>query len=147
MTTSSGTETKTVYRHNRRCFHHQQRAQQQQSMQQQGQAVSGLLIAMTADSGRYPGTAQENIIDLMVDSGTATHGCPLLARGGEPQLRTVTNQQVKVYGYGYGYKSVIMRKNRKQRIVIPRVIPFNVADVYIYIHQPILSVTRLENNT
>ena len=56
LTTSAVTETKHMYRHNGGCFHHQQRAQQRQSMEQQGQAVSGLLIAITADTSTYPAT-------------------------------------------------------------------------------------------
>ena len=49
-------------------------AQQQQNTQQQEQAVSGLLMA--ADTSTHRGTAQENVIDLMIDSGAATHVCP-----------------------------------------------------------------------
>ena len=121
-------------------------AQQQQHgiqrpVQQQAQAVSGPLIAMTPDASKYPGTAEENIIDLMIDSGAATHVCPhwfapifqlhQLPKGDEPQLRTVTNTQIKVHGY----KCVIMRNNKKQPIVIP----LYVCDA----HAPIMSVTRL----
>ena len=117
-------------------------AHQQQGTQQpatQGQAVSGLLIAMAADTSRFVGTAEENIIDLMIDSGAATHVCPLwfapkfqlheIRTGQEPQLRTVTNTQIKVHGYKY----VIMKNNRKQ----PTGIPFYICDGCI------LSVTRL----
>ena len=77
----------------------------------------------------------------MIDSGAATHVCPqwfapkfqlhALLKGDEPQLRTVTNTQIKVHGYKY----VIMKNNKGQSIVIP----FYVCDV----HAPILSVTRL----
>ena len=110
-------------------------------IQQQGKAVSGPLIAMTADSSKYPRTAEENIIDLMIDSGAATHMCPhwfapkfqlhQLRKGDKPQLRTVTNTQIKVHSYKYD----IMRNKKKQPIVIP----LYVCDA----HAPILSVTRL----
>ena len=77
----------------------------------------------------------------MIDSGAATHVCPLwfasqfplhqLAHGTGPQLRTVTNQHIKLHGYRW----VCMTNNSRQQIVIP----FYVCDV----KQPILSVTRL----
>ena len=80
---------------------------------------------MTADSSKYPRTAEENIIDLMIDSGAATHMCPhwfapkfqlhQLRKGDKPQLRTVTNTQIKVHSYKYD----IMRNKKKQPIVIP----------------------------
>ena len=54
-----------------------------------------------------------------------------LVKGQEPQLRTVTNTQIQVYGHKY----VVMRNNRKQSIVIP----FYVCDV----HVPMLPVTGL----
>ena len=60
---------------------------------------------------------QHDIVDLMIDSGAATHVCPqwfaprfqlhTLPNGDEPQLRTVTNTQIKVHGYKY----VIMKNN------------------------------------
>ena len=103
---------------------------------QQGQAVSGPLIPMTAETTNIVNAHHDNIIDLMTDSGAATHVCPqwfaphqLL--GDEPQLRTVTNTQIKVHGYKY----VIMRSNKQQPIAIP----FYVCDV----HAPTLSGTRL----
>ena len=81
-------------------------------------------------------------IDIMVDSGAATHVCPpwfaqefpiqQLAAGNGPQLRTVTNDEIKLYGY----KWVHMHNENRQPIVIP----FYVCDV----HQPIVSVSRLE---
>ena len=109
---------------------------------QQGQSVSGLLIAMTAYTDSVRDIRQQHdIVDLMIDSGAATHVCPqwfapkfqlhALPKGDEPQLRTVTNTQIKVHGYKY----VIMKNNKGQPIVIP----FYVCDV----HAPILSVTRL----
>ena len=121
---------------------HVQHIIQQQPAQQQGQSVSGLLIAMTAYTGSVGDVRQQHdIVDLMIDSGAATHVCPQwfaprfqlheLPKGDEPQLRTVTNTQIKVHGYKY----VIMKNNKGQPIVIP----FYVCDV----HAPILSVTRL----
>ena len=87
------------------------------------------------------GIAEENIIDLVIDSGAAIHVCPpwfaprfqlhQLPKGEEPQLRTVANTQITAHGYKYA----IMRNNKKPSIVIP----FYVCDV----HAPILSVTRL----
>ena len=77
---------------------------------------------------------QHDIVDLMIDSGAATHVCPhwfaprfqlhALPKGDEPRLRTVTNTQIKVHGYKY----VIMRNhyNKGQPIVIP----FYVCDVH-----------------
>ena len=69
--------------------------------------MSGLLIAMTADTSKFTGTAEENIIDLIIDSGAATQVCPRwsaprfqpheIPNGQEPQLRTVTNTQIKVH--------------------------------------------------
>ena len=85
---------------------------------------------------------QTNYIDIMVDSGAATHVCPWwfarqfpiqpLSPENGPQLRTVTNNEIKLYGY----KWVYMRNVEGQAIVIP----FYVCDV----HQPIVSVSRLE---
>ena len=37
--------------------------------------MSGLLMAMTADTSTHRRTGQENFIDLMVDSGAARHVC------------------------------------------------------------------------
>ena len=118
--------------------------QQQHEIQQpvqQGQAVSGLLIAMTTHTSNFVNVHHDNIIDLMIDSAAATHVCPhwfapkfqfnQLTKGDEPQLRTVTNTQIKVHGYKY----VIMRNNKKQPIVIP---------FYVFgLHAPILSVIQL----
>ena len=80
-------------------------------------------------------------VNLMIDSGAATHVCPLwfasqiplhqLAHGTGPQLRTVTNQHIKLHGYRW----VCVTNHSGQQIVIP----FYVCEV----KQPILSVTRL----
>ena len=77
----------------------------------------------------------------MIDSGAATHVCPLWfasqfplhkpVHGTGPQLRTVTNQQIKLDGYRW----VCVTNHSRQQVVIP----FYVCDV----KQPILSVTRL----
>ena len=81
-------------------------------------------------------------IDIMVDSGAATHVCPpwfaqefpiqQLSAGNEPQLRTVTNNEIKLYGYKWVYMHIAEGQ--------PIVIPYYVCDV----HQPIVSVARLE---
>ena len=77
----------------------------------------------------------------MIDSGAATHVCPQwfatefqtqpLTPENGPQLRTVTNQPIKLHGY----KWVCMNNINGQRIVTP----FYVCDI----KQPILSVTRM----
>ena len=77
----------------------------------------------------------------MIDSGAATHVCPLWfasqfplhqpAHGTGPQLQTVTNQRIKLHGYRW----VCVTNHSGQQIVIP----FYVCEV----KQPILSVTRL----
>ena len=79
--------------------------------------------------------------ELMIDSGAATHVCPTwfapntplfrLPEGAGPTLRSVTNDNIQLFGY----KWVYMQNNNGQSIVIP----FYVCKV----HQPILSVTRL----
>jgi hypothetical protein len=79
--------------------------------------------------------------DLMIDSGAATHVCPVWFAAQQPacnlhptqtpQLRTATEDAINVYGY----KWVYMKTEQQQ----PMVIPFYVCDV----SQPILSVTRL----
>ena len=114
----------------------------QQQPAQQGQSVSGLLIAMTAYTDSVGDIRQQHdVVDVMIDSGAATHVCPQwfaprfqlheLPKGDEPQLRTVTNTRIKVPGY----KCVIMKNNYGQPIVIP---------VYVCdVHAPLLSVTRL----
>ena len=112
-----------------------------QQLVQQGQAASGLLIAMNADTSNIVNAHHDNIIDLMIDSAAATHVCShwfapkvqlhQLLTGEEAQLRTATNTHIKEHGYKYA----IMRNNKKQPIVIS----FDVCDV----HGPILSATRL----
>ena len=77
----------------------------------------------------------------MIDSGAATHVCPLwfasqfplhqLARGAGPQLRTVTSQRIKLHGDRW----VCMTNHSGQHIVIP----FYACEV----KHLILSVTRL----
>ena len=77
----------------------------------------------------------------MVDSGAVTHVCPPwfstettvheLHQSETPNLRTATDDAIKVYGYNWVY----MINNKNQAIVIP----FYVCDVA----QPILSATRL----
>ena len=77
---------------------------------------------------------------IMIDSGAATHVCPpwfadnypihKLAPEQGPQLRTVTNKEIQLYGVRWVYMQCQGQ---------PIVIPFYVCDV----HDPILSVTRL----
>ena len=77
--------------------------------------------------------------NIMIDSGAATHACPLwfadnypihpLEPGQGPQLRTATNEPI----YIHGVRCVYMKSQQ------PIVIPFYACDV----HDPILSMTRL----
>ena len=79
-------------------------------------------------------------VDIMIDSGAATHVCPpwfapnspmyTLQHGQGPQLRTATDENIQVYGY----KWVLMTNVNKQQLVVP----FFVCEVT----QPIMSVTR-----
>ena len=79
-------------------------------------------------------------IHIMIDSGAATHVCPLwfadnypvykIDQAQSPNLRTVTNKTIQCYGVRWVYM-----QSRGQPIVIP----FYVCDI----HDPILSVTRL----
>ena len=79
--------------------------------------------------------------ELMIDSGTATHLCPIwfasttqtydIPEHERPNLRTATEDPIEIYGCKWAY----MTKESNQQIVIP----FCVCSV----SQPILSVTRL----
>ena len=79
--------------------------------------------------------------ELMIDSGAATHVCPFwfasttqtydIPGHERPNLRTATEDPIKVYGC----KWVYMTNESNQQIVIP----FYVCSI----SQPILSVTRL----
>ena len=83
----------------------------------------------------------DNEVDIMIDSGAATHVCPTwfapdtplypLQHGQGPRLRTATDEDIPVHGY----KWVCMHNINKQTLVVP----FYVCDVT----QPIMSVTRL----
>ena len=85
--------------------------------------------------------ANLNKEELMIDSGAATHVCPFwfasttptydIPEHVRPNLRTATEDPIKVYGY----KWVYMTNESNQQIVIP----FYVC----WVSQPILSVTRL----
>ena len=78
--------------------------------------------------------------NIMIDSGAATHVCPLwfadnypihpLEPGQGPQLRTATSKPIYIHGVRWVYM-----KSQQQPIVVP----FYACDV----HDPILSVTRL----
>ena len=80
-------------------------------------------------------------VNIMIDSGAATHVCPpwfapnspmyTLQHGQGPQLRTATDENIQVYGY----KWVVTTNVNKQQLVVP----FFVCEVT----QPIMSVTRL----
>ena len=71
--------------------------------------ISGLHEVTIAMIGAREQPQEDNKrVNLMIDSGAATHVCPLwfvsqfplhqLARGTGPQLRTVTNQHIKLHG-------------------------------------------------
>ena len=82
--------------------------------------------------------------ELMIDSGAATHVCPIwfaattpihdLQPHETPNLRTTSEDQIHVYGY----KWVYMTNDNNQQIVIP----FYLRTV----SQPILSVTTVWQN-
>ena len=104
--------------------------------------ISGLHEVTIAMIGTTQQPQEDNKwVNLMIDSGAATHVCPLWfapqfplhqqAHGTGSQLRTVTNQHFKLHGYRW----VCVTNHSGQQIVIP----FYVCDV----KQPILSVTRL----
>ena len=104
--------------------------------------ISGLHEVTIAMIGTAQQPTEDNKwVSLMIDSGATTHVCPLwfapqfplhqLEHGTGPQLRTVTNQHIKLFGYRW----VCMTNHSGQQIVIP----FYVCEV----KQPILSVTRL----
>ena len=102
--------------------------------------IGAIRIASTSNAAQ---ALQHNnkINDLMVDSGAVTHVCPpwfspettlhKLQQGEGPDLRTATDDKIRVYGY----KRIYMINHKDQAIVIP----FYVCDVA----QPILSATRL----
>ena len=104
--------------------------------------ISGLQEVTIAMIGTAQQHSEDNKwVSLMIDSGAATHVCPpwfaphfplhQLEHGTGPQLRTVTNQHIELYGHRW----VCMTSHSGQQIVIP----FYVCEV----KQPILSVTRL----
>ena len=82
-----------------------------------------------------------NNVDVMIDSGAATHVCPpwfgnefplnTLAENEKPNLISVTNNEIPVYGYRW----IHFNNENGQSVVIP----FYVCQV----KQPILSVSRL----
>ena len=102
------------------------------------------VIAMINNGNDYKtGTTSSGTTDtmhIMIDSGAATHVCPLwfadnypvykIDQAQSPNLRTVTNKTIQCYGVRWVYM-----QSRGQPIVIP----FYVCDI----HDPILSVTRL----
>ena len=101
--------------------------------------IAAIRVASTSTAAQA--LQHDNMNDLMVDSGAVTHVCPPwfstettlheLHQSETPDLRTATDDAIKVYGY----KWVYMINNKNQAIVIP----FYVCDVA----QPILSATRL----
>ena len=103
--------------------------------------ISGLHEVTIAMIGTTQQPAGDNKkVSLIIDSGAATHVCPpwcapqfplhQLEHGTGPQLRTVTNQHIKLFGYRW----VCMTNHSGQQIVIP----FYVCEV----KQPILSVEQ-----
>ena len=104
--------------------------------------ISGLQEVTVAMVGAAQQHSEDNKwVSLMIDSGAATHVCPpwfaphfplhQLEHGTGPQLRTVTNQHIELYGYRWG----CMTNHSGQQSVIP----FYACEV----KQPILSVTGL----
>ena len=83
----------------------------------------------------------DNKVEIMIDSGAATHVCPTwfapdsplytLQQGQGPNLRTATDESITIHGY----KWVLMTNQHNYRIAVP----FYVCDVRL----PIMSVTRL----
>ena len=105
--------------------------------------ISGLHEVTIAMIGTAQQLREDNKkVRLMIDSGAATHVCPLwfapqfplqLEHGTGPQLRTVTNQHIKLFGYRWA----CMTNHSGQQIGIP----FYVCEV----KQAILSVTSWWN--
>ena len=104
--------------------------------------ISGLQeVTLATISAAQQFTEDNKWVSLMIDSGAATPVCPPwfitqfplqhLEHGTGPQLRTVTNQHIKLHGYRW----VCVTNHSGQ----PTVIPFYVCEV----KQPILSVTGL----
>ena len=83
----------------------------------------------------------DNKVEIMIDSGAATHVCPTwfapdsplytLQQGQGPNHRTATDESITIHGY----KWVLMTNQHNYRIAVP----FYVCDVRL----PIMSVTRL----
>ena len=135
--------------HDNNWYHQDQTHMQQLALPQPPQMadplavpISGLQEVTIAMIGAAQQHSEDNKwVSLMIDSGAATHVCPpwfaphfplhQLAHGTGPQLRTVTNQHIELYGYRW----VCVTNHSGQQIVIP----FYVCEV----KQPILSVTRL----
>ena len=102
------------------------------------------VIAMISNGNDYKtdttSSGATDTMHIMIDSGAATHVCPLwfadnypvykIDQPQSPNLRTVTNKTIQCYGVRWVYM-----QSRGQPIVIP----FYVCDI----HDPILSVTRL----
>ena len=104
--------------------------------------ISGLQEVTIAMIGAAQQLTEDNKrVSLLIDSSAATHVCPpwfapqsplhQLEHGTGPQLRTVTNQHIKLFGNRW----VCVTNRSGQQFVIP----FYVCEV----KQPILSVTRL----
>ena len=90
------------------------------------QIVSGvrcqepIMIAHVHDSNQEQ---QSEYIDIMVDSGAATHVCPPwfaqefpiqpLSADNGPQLRTATNNEIKLYGLQMGFTCTMQKDNQR----------------------------------
>ena len=80
--------------------------------------VSSTPMASTLQSVQQ----EENKVEIMIDSGAATHVCPpwfapstpmyTLQHGHVPQLRTATDEAIPVYGY------ILMTNINKQQLVV-----------------------------
>ena len=83
----------------------------------------------------------DNKVEIMIDSGAATHVCPAwfapdsplytLQRGQGPNPRTATDESITIHGY----KWVLMTNQHNYQLAVP----FYLRDVKL----PIMSVTRL----
>ena len=103
--------------------------------------VEEVLIAGIEDHQGDSSSRTSSFEEIMIDSAAAAHICPPwfgtsfplhhLEDSSTPQLRTVTDNNI----YVYGYRWIHFVNQRSQHIVIP----FYVCDV----KHPILSVTRL----
>ena len=123
-------------------------AQQAQTGQENTAPTIHSIHTMTSAVHQHSMTAafvnavhSDNKVEIMIDSGAATHVCPTwfapdsplytFQQGQGPNLRTATDEKITIHGY----KWVLMTKQHNYQLAVP----FYVCDVKI----PIMSVTRL----